>query len=617
MLVMLMVCFVIGHVLPKPSFLPSGIFPIFLFIGIISSLLFLTLEWYYALLVCGGICLYALATLQKDTIPILPKRQGYALRLGNLAYKNNAQVSSTAEWYDIQNNSLIPTGILVNCRLHSASTLTNGTLIFTTVAPTRIESNTNPGAFDAALFYQTRHIFYSAYLGADFLAIGQKKGWLDRIADVRKKLSDGLAKNLNGEAIPLAQALLLGDASNISPAIKKDFSVTGAIHVLAVSGMHIALFAQLLLFSFSFLSPWISKTNALIIAMLVLWLYAFLTGLSPSVLRSVIMFSLVQIGVFIGRKSSDNHVLLCCAMIMIAFDGNCLYDLGFQLSFLAVFGILNYQKTITRLLKPSHRLTVFFWEATAVAIAAQLFTLPIILYTFHTFPNYFLVANLLVVVVSALAMYVGFIYLFLTFIPTIGEWVGELFNAILYALHQGLHGIANFPGSVENGFQFSLALLFFLLLSILFMLHGHRFRGFRFVPISLVCLNLVFQRMENVTSSHVMLLKSDVPITLIKQKSHAIVIFPTGEDTLKQLTRMRNVLDDYQKVFPVQRVTYVALSTGETIAIESLTFKREFRNIHLRTPMEHYQIAFDYNKPWTIMRGKKQHVLPFKGGILL
>jgi competence protein ComEC len=149
-------------------------------------------------------------------------------------------------------------------------------------------------------------------------------------------------------------------------------------------------------------------------------------------------------------------------MIMIAFDGNCLYDLGFQLSFLAVFGILNYQKTITRLLIPSHRLTVFFWEATAVAIAAQLFTLPIILYTFHTFPNYFLVANLLVVVVSALAMYVGFIYLFLTFVPTIGEWVGELFNAILYALHQGLHGIANFSGSVENGFQFSLALLFFL-----------------------------------------------------------------------------------------------------------------------------------------------------------
>jgi hypothetical protein len=114
-----------------------------------------------------------------------------------------------------------------------------------------------------------------------------------------------------------------------------------------------------------------------------------------------------------------------------------------------------------------------------------------------------------------------------------------------------------------------------------------------------------------------MLLKSDVPITLIKQKSHAIVIFPSGVDTLKQLTRMRNVLDDYQKVFPVQRVTYVALSTRETIAIESLTFKREFRNIHLRTPKEHYQIAFDYHKPWTIMRGNKQHVLPFKGGIML
>ena len=612
-----MLCSILGRLFPLYYSISIGSMNAILLVGIVSSLMLLWLKKYYGVLIAAGICLFVFGSLQEEPIPRAIQHSAIVLRLGENSLKGQKRLSSTAEWYEIQGEALVPTGILVNCVLHTNEPIANGTLIFTTTIPKRIEENTNPGAFDAQAFYKNKGLYYSAYLGDDFLWIGQQKNGFHYLSDLRENLSQALAKHLKGEAIPLAKALLLGDASTVPPSIKKDFSITGAIHVLAVSGMHIALFAQLLLFSLKPFSPWLSKRKALVLCFLFLWFYAFLTGLSPSVLRSVLMFTIVQAGVFIGRKAPDNHTLLFCGWIMIILDGNCLFDLGFQLSFLAVFGIINYQKTITSMVKTKHRLLSFFWEATAVAIAAQLFTLPIILYNFHTFPNYFLLANLLVVVLSAIAMYLGFAYLFLTFIPIIGSWIGWLFQWVLLGLSKGLHFIAQLPGSVQTGFHISTPMLLFIFLTIFLVLHGKRLKGFRFIPLTLVCVILIFRRMSHINEQHCMLLKSDVPITVVKQKTNAVLVIPRVGEVDKLGDKVKRLVDDYQKIYPLDRITQVSIAEGESLSVDGYAFRREQKELFIHTPTEKFRLRFRTSKPWEIQNEKSGQMIAFKGGITL
>lgn len=616
LLVFLLLCSILGILYPLPNcFYPwFGLFIVVLCISL--SAIFIWKKRHYSAVIACGICLFIVGGFKQENIPKLPQQQGFVFRL-NKVVKKNENVTATAEWFALKNQVLVPSGIQVNCNLQYSNKLANGTLIYTTTVPRRIEKNSNPGAFDAFSYYQNKHIYYQAFLGADFLVIGQKKEWDHYIADLREFLSIALSKHLSGESFPLAKALLLGDASTINPSIKKDFSITGAIHVLAVSGMHIALFAQLLLFTFGQFAKWISKVNALVICIIVLWFYAILTGLSPSVLRSVLMFTLIQIGVFIGRDSPDNHILLFCAWIMISLDRNCIYDLGFQLSFLAVFGISNYQKKIKELFQPLNRMLSFFWEATAVAVAAQLFTIPIILYNFHTFPNYFLFANLLVVVISSIAMYLGFAYLFLNFVPLLGYLLGELFHYTLKAMHRGLNLIAHLPGSVANGFQLSNWMVLILFAAILIFMHGNRLKSFRFLPITIICTYLIFNRLENQISAHFILLKSDLPIALIKEKDQGLIIFPKGKDSTQLKSKVQRIIDDYHKVYPLNKIHWIGIDHGESLKVKGYTLKRLAREILINTPTEKYVLRFDYNKPWYIENIETKKCFPLEGGMFL
>ena len=179
-------------------------------------------------------------------------------------------------------------------------------------------------------------------------------------------------------------ALVVGDKSELEVELKQGFSIAGAMHVLAVSGLHVGIIYKVLefLFNLLFRNKKYQRLQAIII-LIVLWSYAFITGLSPSVLRAVWMFSFIVIANLKLSHPNVYNTLAASAFFILVMNPNYLFHVGFQLSYIAVLGIVSIYPLLYRLLKSNNRFLNAVWGLTVVSIAAQISTFPIALYYFH------------------------------------------------------------------------------------------------------------------------------------------------------------------------------------------------------------------------------------------
>ena len=219
-------------------------------------------------------------------------------------------------------------------------------------------------------------------------------------------IGNTLATYLNTEASALCRALCLADKTELSQNVKKDFSRAGASHILAVSGMHVGIIFT----AISSLLSLISKSRKFkllggIFSIIFLWFYAFICGLQPSIVRACTMFSVPIIGKLLKRDSSSFNSLLFTAFCMLVYDYTYLFNLGFQLSFLAVAGILLFQKRIFNIFPLKNKILIWIWSLTSVSIAAQITTLPLTIYYFHSIPVLSLITNLFIVPLATLLIY--------------------------------------------------------------------------------------------------------------------------------------------------------------------------------------------------------------------
>jgi competence protein ComEC len=239
------------------------------------------------------------------------------------------------------------------------------------------------------------------------------------------------------ESKQIANALLLGQKESLDKEIKNAYSETGTMHILAVSGLHVGIIYAILLLPLKrFKSDSKFRKGYLLTVVGLIWLYAVMTGFSPSVVRASTMFSLVTAGQMRKKKPSIWNVLAFSAMLMMVVEPEVIFDVGFQLSYLAVAGIVGLQPVILRWWIPGNVVLEYFWQSAAVSLAAQLVTFPLSVFYFHQFPTYFLLANLIVVPLAFLIMAVGVPFLFLGWIPMLGEVMGWLVNWMIYIQNQ-------------------------------------------------------------------------------------------------------------------------------------------------------------------------------------
>ncbi|WP_316822688.1 ComEC/Rec2 family competence protein [Pedobacter gandavensis] len=248
-------------------------------------------------------------------------------------------------------------------------------------------------------------------------------------------------------SVALVSTLVLGYRMNLSKETMDIYSKTGTIHALSVSGMHVGLIYLILNRSLTFLNrkrSW--KTIKLLFIIGLLWFYTLLTGCAPSVLRAVIMLTVLLIGQTNSRTANSYNILSFTAFVMLLYEPFLIWDIGFQLSFLAVLGIIYLQAKLEACCSIKNPWIQKLWSLISISVAAQLFSTPLSIYYFHQFPVYFLLSNLFILLPITLIMYLGILIL----IPGL-DFLAPILNWLILFNHSGLEYLAALPYSSLTG----------------------------------------------------------------------------------------------------------------------------------------------------------------------
>ncbi len=268
---------------------------------------------------------------------------------------------------------------------------------------------------------------------------------------------------LSHDAYGILSAITMGYKADVEPETKLLFSKAGVIHIMALSGFNvaiIALFLDYLLF-FAGRWPW-GKVMRSVITIAFIWLFAFITGLSPSVNRASAMITLVIAGRHLGRQVKTSNILLVSAFVLLTLNPQLTEDVSFQLSFTAVMGILIFQPVFAKLFSFQNKLIRALWQLFTVSCAAQLATLPLTIYYFGQFPVYFWLTNLYAIPLVSVIICIALFYLAASFIPVFAMITGKVLGILLYLLVQSVSIVEILPFSIIDHIQISKIQVFML-----------------------------------------------------------------------------------------------------------------------------------------------------------
>lgn len=354
----------------------------------------------------------------------------------------------------------------------------------------------NPLQFDHKKYLSFHLINQQTFLKSSNWSLLEKsnKNNLYVLADIiRTKMILKLKElGLNNNELGVASALILGYRSNIDAQLKSAYSSSGTMHVLSVSGLHVGIIYMIFNVLLGFLER-IKHGNVIkaIILIIILWFYALITGLSPSVLRSATMFSFVAIASILNRNSNFFNTISASALLLIVYNPFLVFDIGFQLSYIAVVGIVLIQPWFSELLSPSSWLGNYAWDLVTVSLAAQIATFPLGLYYFHQFPNYFLLSNLLVIPLAVLILGLGLLSLSLYAIPYVGIYLGLALKYAVFGLNWVVSFIDQLPYAVTNQVKFTLGntiTVYFILAFVLLLFTYRKFYYFALASLATLLL---------------------------------------------------------------------------------------------------------------------------------
>ncbi|MGN7719434.1 ComEC/Rec2 family competence protein [Chitinophaga sp. 22620] len=334
--------------------------------------------------------------------------------------------------------------------------------------PQRIRSSGNPGAFDYARYCSYRNIYHQAFLSdSAWRKLPGNGGNLSGhwLSAARQYALNTLKKYIPGkEEYGVAQALLIGYRDELDADIVQAYTNTGVVHIIAISGLHLGLIYVSLLQLLKWLPRrrWADLLKAFVL-IAVLWGFSLLTGASASVLRSAVMFTTIALGQFvIARHSNIYNTLAAAAFVLLCYNPFFLVDAGFQLSFLAVAGIVICYQPLYDLWMIRWKWPDNLWQMVAVSLAAQAFTWPVCLFYFRQFPNYFLLANVVAVPLSTVLLYGEIVLMAIAEMPVVAAFAGKGLEYGIFAMNSVIRWVDSIPGAVVSGIRMNMTGMFLL-----------------------------------------------------------------------------------------------------------------------------------------------------------
>ena len=328
-------------------------------------------------------------------------------------------------------------------------------------SPQELNPPANPGEFDFKRFLSFKNISHQQFVSIDEVQCikgSSDKGFIYYSHQARAWCMKKINEFVSGrDERAIAIALVLGVTDGIDNDLQNAYAASGAMHVLAVSGMHVGIIYAIILFLFKPLDKFKnSKWIVAFVSLVCLWGFSFITGNSPSVLRAVTMFSFIAIARPFGRRTNIYNTLAASAFVLLIYNPYLIMSVGFQLSYLAVLGIVYLQRPLYQLWEIENTTGDCTWKVTCVSIAAQTSTFALGLLYFHQFPTYFLISNLFVIPLSTLVLLGGIFLLGISSISSVATFVGLILEWLIKALNWIVFKTEALPFSLINGIHLTI-----------------------------------------------------------------------------------------------------------------------------------------------------------------
>ncbi len=481
----------------------------------------------------------------------------------------------------------------------------------------------NPEEFDYRAYLQKQGIYAHAFASTSDIEIlaNAPPSWLMNLSiAIRVKVKAIIQEVIWKEREQsILLALLVGIKDHIDNETKAAYSSAGAMHVLAVSGLHVGiifLFINVLL-GFLKKNKW-GKVLFVFLSLSLIWAYALVTGFSPSVLRASVMFSVILISQTVGKQSNIYNSLGLAAFVLLLYDPYLIYSVGFQLSFAAVFGIVFLQPRLVRLFSPSTKFAKYFWEITCVSIAAQLATFPLTVFYFHQFPTYFLVSNLIVIPAAMGILLGGIVAIFLALInATVGFWFGCLVFGLIWVVNELVALLMLLPLPIVDWLYFDFYDTLFVYAIILALSLALEYYSRFSVYVGLVCsiawcLYLTFSFHENASQKRIIFyeIKDKIAIDLVDGNRALLLIDKLDTAEMEVVSFQINPFRLANGLPPVHH-SYVLLDSADMVRPFDFGYLLSWRGNRIMILNNDKDLVWDEQLPADIVYLENERVVSF------
>lgn len=403
--------------------------------------------------------------------------------------------------------------------------------IFKEIKPTL--QTINPYQFDYSKYLEKQNIYHLVYCNTtDIITIGTTKNFEYHLQQLRDKLSESFSiHHFSEKQKAIVDALLFGQRLFMDKETTNNYSKAGVIHILAISGLHIGILFAFLSFLLQPLGRFMfGKLLKLIIILAFLWIFALITGMPASVTRAVTLFSFISIGNYFNQQNSVFNAVGVSALILLIFNPNFLFDIGFQLSYAAVISILLFQPFYKKFYFSKNIISTYFVDIVLVSLAAQIGVLPLSLYYFNQLPMLFLVANIVVIPLASFVLIFGSITLFFNFVfQPIAIFIGKLLAYVITEMNRYIAFISKVEnGIIENiSFTALLALsMYLIIIAFIYWLYNLKWYSFRNLIFTFLLFQMlyIFIKWDANTSTELVIFNSKKTLLSNKENSDLKIV---------------------------------------------------------------------------------------------
>lgn len=307
----------------------------------------------------------------------------------------------------------------------------------------------NPYEFNYQSYLGFKNIHYQTYFKSNefqILPVKPNGSIIYYAIKLRKKCEQQFIRYMDRQSSGILSAFLLGNRSELSPDIVNAFINTGTVHILSVSGLHVGIIYIVIGYMLGFLNKVKGgRFIKVILVLLFIWAYATITGFSPAVCRAAFMISIIATAEGFNRYVNTYNSIAVSLFFLLLLNPYLLTDVGFQLSYLAVLGIIYFQPRIYHCINIDNWLLNNIWIITSVSVAAQIVTFPLSIYYFHQFPNYFLIANIIIIPLASIILYGGIILLIVSPFSGLATLLGKMLSCIISFMNLILQKLSHLP----------------------------------------------------------------------------------------------------------------------------------------------------------------------------